>query len=79
MNKIINNCCLMTDGEQIYYFCSGSQKNKGCYFYDSTKTFGHHCAKSQWNIQTDNLLCVSNKAIKHLNSSFLKFHKKVDK
>jgi hypothetical protein len=79
MSKIQNNCLLQTDGEQLYYLCSGSQKNNGCHFYESTKTFGHHCAKSQMQFPIDELRCTSTKAIKNLNSSFLKLYKKVEK
>ena len=70
MNKLINNCCLMTDGEQIYYFCSGPQENQGCHFYDSTKTFGPQCAKSNYLFEVEEMQCTSNKAIKHLKDSF---------
>ena len=70
MSKIQNNCLLRTDGEQLYYLCSGSQKNNGCHFYDSTKTFGNHCAKSQYLFEVEEMQCTSNRAIKHLKDSF---------
>jgi hypothetical protein len=70
MSKRQNNCLLRTDGEQIYYICSGSRKNNGCYFHDNTKTFGCHCAKSQYLIEADEMHCTSNRAIKHLKDSF---------
>ena len=74
MSKLQNNCFLRTDGEQVYYICSGSRKNNGCYFHDNTKTFGNHCAKSQYLFEVEEMQCTSNKAIKHLKDSFCNFY-----
>jgi hypothetical protein len=71
MSKLQNNCLLQTDGEQLYYLCSGARKNQGCHFFnETTKAFGHCCTKSQLNIQNNVWLCTSTKAIKHLKDSF---------
>jgi hypothetical protein len=71
MSKLQNNCLLQTDGEQLYYLCSGPRKNQGCHFFnETTKTFSHYCAKSQWQIQIDEVWCTSNRAMNHLKDSF---------
>ena len=71
MSKIQNNCLLRTDGEQVYYICSGARKNQGCHFFnENKKTFGHYCVKSQFQIDNEIIICTSRRAIKYLKDSF---------
>ena len=71
MSKLQNNCLLKTDGEQLYYLCSGARKYQGCHFFnEKIKTFGHYCIEAQFQIGNQIFICTSRRAINHLKDSF---------